>query len=176
MSEKMILQGGPLDGEQQLVDNLNETPGYEMQFNVPNYQTFGPDGKSVVGMGLVAVYAYLQPGPAPGGSDTWTSSSIYEFTGEFFVPPPGPVTPPTPVPLPPAVFMNVLSAMTVNGNDPSPGVQLVGEGDMEVNALTTSFDYATVALTAETVMQVTRQPWQNVVSMSGSTSMSITPN
>lgn len=176
MAVKMILQGGPLDGEQQLVENLNTTPGYEMQFDIPNYQTFDADGESVVGMGLVAVYAYQGPGPDPGGSDTWTSSSIYEFTGEFFVQPPGPVTPPGPQPLPPAVFMNVLSGLTVNANDPSPGVQLVALAGMEVDAIATSVGYASVALTAETVMIITRQSWQNVVTMSASTGMNIFPD
>jgi hypothetical protein len=147
-----------------------------MQFNIPNYQTFDAAGESVVGQGLVAVYAYQGPGPDPGGSDTWTSSVIYGFTGEFFVQPPGPVIPPGPLPLPPAVFLNAQSGMTVNANDPAAGVQLVGLAGMEVDATATSVGYASVALTAETVMIITRQPWQNVVSMSASAGMTITPN
>jgi hypothetical protein len=174
MAVKMILQDGPLAGEQQLVENLNTTPGYEMQFNIPNYQTFDAAGESVVGQGLVAVYSYLGPGPAPGGSDTWTSSSIYEFTGEYFVQPPGPVTPPGPLPLPPAVFLNALSGMTVNADDPAAGVQLVGLAGMTVDATTTSIGYATVALLAETVMSITRQSWSNVVSMSAQTTLQVT--
>jgi hypothetical protein len=174
MSVKMILQGGPLDREEQLVLDLNTAPGYQMQFNIPNYQTFHTDGESVLSQGLVAVYGYVGPGPAPGGSDTWTSSEIYEFTGEYFVPAPGPLPTPGPLPLPPTVFMNALSGMTVNANDPLPGVQLVGEGDMSVDALVISFDYATVALLAETSMSITRQTWANTVSMSAQTSLQVT--
>lgn len=176
MAVKMILQDGPLDGEEQLVENLNTTPGFQMQFDIPNYQTFDEAGNSVVGMGLVAVYAYLGPGGAPQAGDTWTSSSIYEFTGEYFVPPPGPIPPQPPLPIPPAVFMNALSGMTVNANDPSAGVQMTGESDLAVEAGTTSVGVGTVVMTSETVMIVMGQPWQNVVTMSATSSLTVTPN
>lgn len=180
MAVKMILQGGPLDGEEQLVLDLNTTPGYQMQFDIPNYQTFDESGDNVTGLGLVAVYAYLEPGPGPGSSDTWTSSSIYEFVQEYFVPQPPPLYPPGEgpplIPLPPVVFMGALSSMTVNANDPSAGVQLVGEGDMTVVGIGTSVDYATVALSAETSLIVTRQSWQNTIAMGASTTMTVTSN
>lgn len=176
MAVKMILQGGPLDGEEQLVENLNTTPGFEMQFVLENFQTFGPDGESVAGLGLMAVYAYLGPGDAPGAGDTWTSSSIYEFTGEYYIPQPPPLEPPTPLPMPPAVFMNVGSSLVVNANDPSPGVQMTGETDLEVTADATAVGYASIAMTAETVMSITRQVWQNSVAMTATSNMNITPN
>jgi hypothetical protein len=173
----MILQDGPLDGQEQLVLDLNTLPGYEMQFNLPNHQTFGPDGESVVGMGLVAVYSYQGPGPdpVPADGDTWAWSSIYEFTGEYFIPQPPPLYPPgggpPVIPPPPVIFMGAQSGMTVDANDPSPGVQLAGEGAMSVDGLVTSFNYATVALLAETSMSISRQSWQNVVAMSAQTSL-----
>lgn len=180
MTVLMILQDGPLDGEQQVVENLNTTPGWEMTFNIPNFQTFDAAGHSVVGMGLVAVYSYLKPGrapnPGPPNFDTWTTSWIYEFTGEYFIPQPGPIVPPGPQPLPPAVFMNALSSMAVNANDPSAGVQMSGEGVMEIDATTTSVGYASIAMTAETTMVIFRQTWGNSIAMSASSSMTVTPN
>jgi hypothetical protein len=173
MAVKMILQGGPLDGDEQLVLDLNTTPGYEMQFNIPNYQTFAPDGESVVGLGLVVVYSFLEAGPGPVVGDSWTSSSIYEFAGEFFVAPPGGVTPPSPMPLPPAVFMNVLSGMTINANAPSPGVQLAGVAGLEVAGTGTSIGSTTVFLVAETVMVIMPPSAQYAVSMSATAGMNI---
>jgi len=177
MTVKLILQGGPFDSREQIVLDLNTTPGFKMQFNIPNYQTFAPDGETVLAQGLSTVYAMLQQGPAPGGSDTWTTSWVYEFTGESFIPPPPPITPPVVPPGPgPAIWMGALSGMTVNADDPSPGVQLVGEGDMVVDATTTSVDYATVGLLAETFMSITLEAQSNVVTLVGESAMTVTPN
>lgn len=179
MSVKLILQGGPFDGEEQLVLDLNTTPGYEMQFNIPNYQTFDASGNVVLTQGMVAVYAYQGPGPGPGSSDTWTSSSIYEFTGEFYVPQPPPLYPPgegPPVlPPAPAVFMSGDTALTVDADDPLPGVQFIGIAGLQVVGITTSVGYATIAMVAETVMVILRQPWQNSVAMSATAQMTVTP-
>jgi hypothetical protein len=178
MAVKMILQDGPLDGEQQLVEDLNTTAGYEMQFNIPNYQTFDAAGESVVGMGLIAVYVYMGPGPdpVPANGDTWTSSSIYEFTGEYFIPAPPPLVPPSPEPLPPAVFLNSLSTMTINANDPAPGVQLSALAAMEVDASTTTIGYASILLVGETTMIIMRQSWGNTVTMAAQASLQVTPD
>lgn len=182
MSVKLILQDGPLDGEQQLVLDLNTTPGYEMTFNLPNYQTFDDNGTTVLAQGLVAVYSYLGPGPDPDTSagDTWTSSSIYEFTGEYFIPLPPPLYPPgegpPPLPVPPVVFMSGDTILAVDADDPLPGVQMVGSAGMVVVGTSTSVGYATVFMVAETVMIVFRQPWQNTVRMSAVTSMNVSPD
>jgi len=177
MTVKMILQGGPLDGEQQIVENLNTSPGYQMQFIMPNHQIFGTADQSVQALGLAVAYAYMGPGPGPGGSDTWTASYIYQFVvGTSSAPPPPPITPGVPPQQGPAIWMGVNGNLTVNANDPSAGVRMVGEGDMTVDGTQTSVGYASIAMLVVTTMSVTRQTWQNVVTMAGSSSMTITPN
>ena len=177
MTVKMILQGGPLDGEQQIVENLNTTPGYQMQFVMPNHQIFGTAGSGVQALGLTVIYAYSGPGPGPGAGDTWTTSSIYQYViGTSSAPPPAAITPGPPPQQGPAVWMGVSGNLTVNANDPSPGVHEVGESAMWVDGTQTSVGYATIGLTAETTLSVTRQTWQNYITMAGSTSMSVTPN
>jgi hypothetical protein len=182
MTVKMILQDGPLDGEEQVVLGLNTTPGYNMQFNVPNFQTFHTDGTTVVAQGLVAVYTFLGPGrppnPDPPDFDTWTESWIYEFTGEMTVPVPPPITPPTEPPqLSPAVFMGANTTLVVNANDASPGVFLVGNAGMVINAVTIPVNYASIALIAETYLIAAGSNYHaQAVTMAAQSGMTVTPN
>jgi hypothetical protein len=181
MTKQMILQGGPLDGEKQVTLDLNTNPGYNMQFSLSNFQNFHPDGVTVASQGLTAVYTFLGPGPAPNpGSpdfDTWDSSWIYQFTGTMTIPPPGPITPPTIPPQPtPAMFMNVNSGLTVDVSsyDPtSPGVQMVDWSHLHVEGTWTSFDYATVAMSGETVFQVAAMQWDVWPAMAATASMTV---
>lgn len=180
MTKQMILQGGPLDGEKQVVLDLNTTPGYNMQFSLENFQNFHPDGVTVASQGLVAVYTFLGPGPAPNpGSpafDTWDTSWIYKFTGEVTIPPPSPITPPTiPPQLSPAVFMGANTTLTINANDPGPGVLLTAETILEVDATSVSVGYATLAMVGETSMSITRQTWDNKILMAGVSSLAVNP-
>ena len=178
MTAKMILQGGPLDGESQIVLDINTTPGYQMQFSIPHYQTFAGDAQTVLSQGLMASYAYQGPGPGPGTGDTWTKSGIYVYVAGTAAPPlvPPPITPGVPPQQGPAVWMGVNGTLTVNANDPGSGVQLVGEGDMTVDGSQISVGYATIGLTAETIMSITRADWGVSVALSGSASMTVTPD
>ena len=72
--------------------------------------------------------------------------------------------------------MGVNGTLTVNANDPSPGVQLFGEGDMTVDGTQIAVDYATIGLIAETSMSITRADWGATVAMTGTTSMTVTPD
>jgi len=177
MTAKIILQGGPLDGEQQIVLDLNTTPGYQMLFSLPHYQVFASDAQTVNALGLQVIYAYVGPGPGPGGGDTWTKSGIYQYVaGTSTAPAPPPITPGVPPQQGPAIWMGVNGTLTVNANDPSPGVQLFGEGDMTVDGTQIAVDYATIGLIAETSMSITRADWGATVAMTGTTSMTVTPD
>jgi len=178
MTKQMRLKDGPLDGERQVVLDLNTTVGWQMRFDLPNYQTFAPDNQTPIQLGLVAIYALTGPGPPPNPGapdyDTWDTSWVYEFQEEVWVPRPPIITPPVPPQLPPAVIMVVGSTLTVNADDPSPGVQMVGEGDMEVDAIATSVDYATVAMVGETSLSVVRQDFDTHIIMAASGSLTVT--
>lgn len=156
MTVYMILQGGPLDGEKQIVESLPTDPGSQMLFSIPNWQTFAPDGTTVVDLGLEEVYTYLQPGPppVPANGDTWDTSWIFKFAGEVYVPTPPPITPPV---VPPEVAGNQV-AMFVNGNltvvySTSPGAQFVAESLLDVQGTVTPFQSAQVTMQAVSVLQ-----------------------
>jgi hypothetical protein len=86
----MILQNGPLDGEQQIVASLPNTGGSTMFFNLPHYQFFDAHTGNVVGRGLEVTYTYARPGPPPDTNDTWVNSEVFTYTGETaFLPVPG---------------------------------------------------------------------------------------
>jgi len=55
-------------------------------------------------------------------------------------------------------------------------VQLFGEGDMTVDGTQIAVDYATIGLIAETSMSITRADWGATVAMTGTTSMTVTPD
>jgi hypothetical protein len=181
MTVLMRLQGGPLDGEQQIVEMLPTTPGAQLFFNIPNYQTFDPSAptETVIGVGLQAYYSLVGPGAGPGTGDTWTSSWIFSFTGEAYVPTPPPLYPSGGPPTPPPLVWIMMSATTTLVPDSLPittssAVVLVGESAIDVEALVTSFQYGVVAMTGESVL-TTQFDWQPQVAMTGNTAMTVDP-
>jgi hypothetical protein len=93
---KLMLQGGPLDGEQQIVLDIPRTPGSPITFNVPNNQTFAADGATLIDLGLQVTYTVAGQGPPPviAAGDTWDTSWYLNFVPESYTPRPPPVTPP----------------------------------------------------------------------------------
>lgn len=184
MSVKMILDGGPLDGEEQLVLNLPQpaTTGSVLTINLPNYQFFDADGETVVSYGLQVEYEVMSQGPPPNPAqgDTWDTSWVCEFVEESFLPPPPPLYPPgggPPIqPTIPLVFQEGDTTMTINADDPSPGVQMVDTvTSMEIDAdVTPMVGDAYVFMDAVTVL--TAEQDTTSYFMSGETSMQITPS
>jgi hypothetical protein len=176
MTVLMKLEGGPLDGEQQIVEMLPNTTGARLLFNIPNFQTFDPTSgtEAVTGLGLQAYYVFVGPGPGPGTGDSWATSWIYSFTGESFVPTPGPKPPPGPQVMPAYVFMSATTTLVPDSLPimTSPSVELVAESDIEVDALVTPFQYGVVAMSGETSMSVVPD-WTPQVTMSAQTAMEI---
>src|SRR5262252_2560139 len=151
---KMILQGGPLDGEQSLVQDLPRTPGSILTFNVPNWQTFAPDGATLRGLGLQVQYALVGQGPPPvvSNGDTWDTSWIFSFVAESFIPPPAPITPPiVPPQISPSVWMAANSGMNIDvtSYDPSsPGVWMTdSDSELDVEADTQAVGWSSVSMT-----------------------------
>jgi hypothetical protein len=156
MTVMMMLQGGPLDGERQIVETLPTAPGSQMLFSLPHYQTFAADGTTVTDLGLEVIYSFLQAGPppVPANGDTWDSSWVYQFVVEVYVTPPAPITPPV---IPPVVGGNQV-AMFVTGGltvvaSTLPGVRYVAESHMDVEGTVTPFQWAQVSMQAVTVLQ-----------------------
>lgn len=86
----MMLQGGPLDGEQQIVGSLPNSENAALFFSLPNYQFFDETGATVVQRGLECTYRFSSVGPQPGAGDTWEASYVFEFAGGDAMPrPPG---------------------------------------------------------------------------------------
>jgi hypothetical protein len=77
----LILEGGPFDGEEQIVQDLPIWTGSKITLNMPNHQTFQPDIEEevVVDQGIEVTYTLQGPGRAPTASDTWESSWVYEY-------------------------------------------------------------------------------------------------
>lgn len=178
----MMLEGGPLDGEIQVVEMLPTNVGDELFFNVPHFQTFDPnqpDAEVLVGQGLQAIYALSGQGPAPGAGDRWNTSWVFDFTGEVYIP-----TPPF-LPTPPAVDVQLaqvwMTATTTLVPDTipvstDPIVTMTAESVIEVDAEVTPVAAGTVAMTGETVMTV-QADWDAEVYMGDTTtSMEIDPD
>lgn len=156
MTVMMLLQGGPLDGERQIVEALPTDPGSLMVFNIPNWQTFAPDGTTVVDLGLEAIYSYLQPGPppVPANGDTWDSAWVYQFAEEIYVAPPAPISPP----VVPGNLVNGQVFLALNANlavaaTTIPGAQFLAETHLDVDGTVTPFESAQVTMSAVTVLQ-----------------------
>jgi hypothetical protein len=181
MAVLMILQDGPLDAEQQMVEMVPTTPGSQLGFNIPWFQTFDPDADAevVMGLGLQAVYTLVGQGPAPNPDvDRWDTSWIFEFAGDVFVPTP------EALPVPPNPQVDVaqvwMSAETSLVPDTlpittSPVVVLVAESAMDVEATTTPTQAGVVVMTGETTMPVTPD-WSPLVTMNGQSSMEVDPS
>jgi hypothetical protein len=92
MALLMILQGGPLDGEEEIVEGLPSAPGTPLSFYLPHFQVLDQDG-AWLSTGITSDYAVVGPGPPPTTGDTWTSSLILEYTGGPFTPPPPNINP-----------------------------------------------------------------------------------
>jgi hypothetical protein len=158
----IILHDGPLDGEQQCINELNTSPGSVLFLSVPHYQVFDPasDGATVIDLGIQASYVLKGPGPAPNPGppnfDTWSTSWILEFVPQSYVYPSVPSTLPPPVtmPLPNVVTMEGDTAMTITADDPSAGVPMEGDTGMEIDADTQPYQWGAVAMTVVTVMTV----------------------
>ena len=177
MTMLMILHGGPLDGEEQICQALNTTPGSIIFFNVPNHQYFAPNGTTVIDTGIEVEYALGSPGPppVPANGDTWDTSWNFTFVPESFTPLPPPVTPIYPVVPDLTVTMTVESTMGVTG-DWSPGVAMSDSvTSMEVDADTTGFvDANAISMEADTYMTVSTDWWVNSISMTAEGSMNVT--
>jgi hypothetical protein len=111
----MILQGGPLDGEHQIVESLPNAPGSTMFFSIPTYQFFDQGG-NVVDRGLEVTYSYLSPGPPPDDYDTWNASYIFNFVGEEVYIPPGGLYPTVAVLQPNRAPANSATVFQMAGN------------------------------------------------------------
>lgn len=172
MSVYMILQDGPLDGKKQEVQTLPNAPASVLLFNMPNYQSFDTDG-TVVSLGLQVTYGFVEEGPPPDVSsgDDWDSSWIYGFLGEAWIPIPPPLPTPGPEPLPVEVSMVAEGFVTMD-SDVEPGVEFTDESTLVVAGDVTHVDFATVALSGESVLQVTPDFSPPLV-MTATTSMTI---
>lgn len=173
----MVLQGGPLDGQEQIVQMLPTTPGAQLFFNIPNYQTFEPNTETVIAVGLTAYYALVGQGAGPGIGDSWDTSWIFDFTGEAFVPAPPPLYPPGQGP-PTAVGVFMVASTTLVPDSlpitiTSPvTVMMTAETAMAAEGLITPFQYGVVAMTGETTMPVTPD-WQPQVGLTGESDLDI---
>ena len=180
----MILQGGPLDGEQQCIYQLNTDPGSVLFFSVDNFQTFHPDsgGTVLLEMGLQVEYALVGPGPPPNPGppdfDTWDTSWIFSFVEESYTYPPVPpfLPPPVPLPLPDVlVYLEGDTGMTINADDPSPGVYMTDTvTSMEIDADVESIQWAYVSMTGETGLTADAVNFDTQVALEGDTSMNVT--
>jgi hypothetical protein len=87
-SVMMILQGGPLDGEAQLVEMVPTDPGSKMFFSVPGFQFFDANGNYLYS-GLEATYELVGPGPDPDpdAGEYWDAAWIFTFEGGNYQPP-----------------------------------------------------------------------------------------
>jgi len=99
----MILEGGPLDGEEQIVLDVPRNEGATLTFNQWNHQVFDPttheEEEVLLSQGIVVTYRFLGPGRAPDPEfDTWESSWVFEYAGGAYLP--TPERPPAPAPLP----------------------------------------------------------------------------
>lgn len=170
----MILEGGPLDGSYQVVENLNTAVGTLVRFNVPNYQTFDPDQEAevVLSQGLQAIYALVRQGPLPDAvgnnplwGDNWAFSWIFGFTGEAYVPPPS-----TPLEPPPTQVWTwvIMGATTTLVPDTMPILTypvvttMTAESGMYIVATVQPYAYGVVAMTGESVMTVEPDWWPQV--------------
>jgi hypothetical protein len=173
---KLMLVGGPLDGNVQIVLNVPTYPGATLTFNLPNYQTFDVNG-SPVSYGLAVTYVFNNEGPPPTSTDTWVTSWYFDFVYEAFVPPGAPITPPgIPPVLPLTIWMAAGTGLTVTANDPGPGVLMYDtQGDLEVEGNVTSYGWASVSMSAVTTMPVETVDWSDYATMmSASTGLTVT--
>jgi hypothetical protein len=163
------------------VEGINETIGSQIVFNIPNYQTFAPDGVTVIDLGLQVTYAVLQQGPGPNiaQGDTWDTSWILDFVAESYIPRPPPVTPPvTPPGLSPAVWMGITSTLTVNADDPSPGVWMLDtESTLDVEAGTQTVGWSSISMDAETTLIPVWTDWSSYsIAMGATAGLNVTPS
>lgn len=177
----MVLEGGPLDGEEQLVNQLATDPGTVLWLSVPNYQSFHEDGETVIGLGCQAEYALVGQGPPPSVGDTWDTSWVYDYVSESFVAPIPPFIEPPPSAQLPDVFVGLVSEsfLTIldTGVDVEPGVQLVGESSLDVDAdVTTPPPPITVDMEAVTVVTVDADVTTWTVDLTGESNMTVDPS
>jgi hypothetical protein len=139
MSLKMILQGGPLDGEQQLVQALNTTVGSIIFFSMPHYQSFSSGGTTVIDLGLEVEYKLISQGPppVPANGDTWDSSWVFGFVPESYTAPPAAITPPVQPPVVSTAFISLAATSTLTAAGlASTGVYMTAETDLDVDGST----------------------------------------
>lgn len=92
MLVQMIFEGGPLDGEFQVVQSVSLAPRNHVTFYLPHRQSFDDDG-NVVEKGLETTYVYQGEIPLVPG-DYWQANYLYGYGGGKFHPLPDPITPP----------------------------------------------------------------------------------
>lgn len=178
-----IYQGGPLDGERQVTYQLNTAPGSVLFISLDHYQVFDPNsgGTVIIDQGITVEYALVGPGPPPNPAspvfDTWDTSWIFSFVPQSYVTPPPPITPPVQPPqvVPLLVYLEGDTSMTINADDPSPGVYARAFTTMEVDADVESFQWAAVTMTGETVLTADAVNFDTTVALEGDTSMNVTP-
>jgi hypothetical protein len=173
-TEYMILQGGPLDGEHQIIAGVVDV-GETMTFNLDTFQHFAADGVTVLQQGLIATYQVTGPGPAPvPPGDTWTVSWYLGFVSAVYTTPVPPnVVVPTPPQLSPSVWMGAGTFMGISG-DPSPGVALEGDTSLTVDGVDTAWDFGSIVMTGETVLTVIEVDWSTYqVALTASAGMNI---
>lgn len=153
---KMMLQGGPLDGKQQIVQALNTEIGSIIFFSLPHYQAFTPDGNTVVDLGLEVEYKLASQGPPPGSSDTWVTSWVFNFVPESYVAPTAAITPPLTPPVVATAFISLAATttVTVDGNA-STGVYMTAETALDVEGDTSViYTDSTVTMVAGSTLTV----------------------
>jgi hypothetical protein len=178
MSVLMIMEGGPLDGEEQVVQQCADTPGQTMTFFQPSRQTFDQDG-NVVAVSLQSTYAVVQEGRPPKPGDVWDKSWVLTFVGQEYpnygYGPIQPSPPHTDIPGP-QVFMLAGTAMIVNANDPTPGVFMEADASMTVEGDVQPYVTASVSMDMVAYMTIDGDSTPNRMDMTASTSMVITPD
>ena len=173
-----MLEGGPLDGEAQVVEMVPTARGSQMLFNLTNYQTFDPEAETetVLSQGLQAIYGLVGEGPDPTVDDRWDTSWIFIFTGESYVPTPAPVPPPGPsVPVDLAQVLMSADTTLVPDTLPiiiTPTVIMGAQSSLDVEPVVTPVKSGDVVMTGETVMSVTPD-WTPRVQMSGETTLQV---
>lgn len=174
----MILEGGPLDGEEQVVQQCADVPGQTMTFYQPSKQSFDQDG-NVVAISLITTYAVVGEGPPPGPGDVWDRSWVFSFVsqGQPYLPP-GSIQPSPPhVDMPGSqVFMTVDTAMIINASDPMPGVSMEADTSMTVDGDVQPYVTAGVSMDVVAYMTIDGDSTPNRIDMTATTTFVVTPD
>jgi hypothetical protein len=107
MAVQLLLKGGPLDGEIQVVQSTRTDPNHVLTFNIPTHQSYDVNG-DVIDKGLLVNYVFSGEVPlkqgghidttVPGvwvGDDRVEHNYLYHYAGPVgsYVPLPPPINP-----------------------------------------------------------------------------------